>query len=468
MLKNLFRSLVKGKASAAEIEALLAQAKERRTAGEPRAAIALYRQALDAGAPAADAHLQLGVLHQSLSEHDQAIEELRRAIALAPENPDPFCVLGTVMADLRRVNEAISLFERSLELKPDLAESHFNLGLARFERGDFNGAAASFSRCQALNRGEPWDAARRADLSRAPQPPFDPKDMGVNRVKLGHDCQQLEHLLRLGRLPASYEGVLADYRALLAEVAHVDLDMLVAFDAARHPLVARTYKRPVYLAEGVAPAGPVINPGLDLRAIEARYFAAEPNAIAVDELLTPEALAEVRRFCFESTFWNNIKPGYLGAYFYDGFFSPLLLRLAYELRESLPAIFRGQPLQMMWGYKCEYGLPGLAVHADNAAVNVNFWITDDAANLEPQGGGLLVYPQDAPQDWGFAKYNNDPGFILRYLESTGDEPMRVPYRANRAVVFDSDLFHASDRPNFRDGYLNRRINITLLYGLRTE
>ena len=42
----------------------------------------------------------------------------------------------------------------------------------------------------------------------------------------------------------------------------------------------------------------------------------------------------------------------------------------------------------------------------------------------------------------------------------------MPYRANRAVVFDSDLFHETDAIRFRDGYLNRRINITLLYGNR--
>jgi len=43
----------------------------------------------------------------------------------------------------------------------------------------------------------------------------------------------------------------------------------------------------------------------------------------------------------------------------------------------------------------------------------------------------------------------------------------VAYRANRAAIFDSDLFHATDSPRFRDGYASRRINITLLYGLRT-
>jgi hypothetical protein len=44
--------------------------------------------------------------------------------------------------------------------------------------------------------------------------------------------------------------------------------------------------------------------------------------------------------------------------------------------------------------------------------------------------------------------------------------VKVPYRANRAVIFDSDLFHETDRIAFKEGYLNRRLNITLLYGRR--
>jgi hypothetical protein len=33
-------------------------------------------------------------------------------------------------------------------------------------------------------------------------------------------------------------------------------------------------------------------------------------------------------------------------------------------------------------------------------------------------------------------------------------------------VFDSDLFHQGDQIAFKDGYLNRRMNITMLFGLR--
>jgi tetratricopeptide (TPR) repeat protein len=458
--------MVKPRAAPAQIDAWLAQARERRTAGEPREAIALYRKALEAGAPAGETHLQLGVLHAELNEHPAAIDQLRKSLALAPDNTDAICMLGSVMTDLGRADEAAALFARAIALKPELSEAHFNLGLAHFERGDLGAAAASFARCAALNRGEPWDAALRGDLAPPAAPQFAPQDMAVNSVKLGHDCEQLAYLLELARLPAVFGEVLADYRSLRDEILGIGIERLVPFDAGRHPLVAKTYKRPLFIADVPTPSGPLINPQLDFRALEARYARAEPNSLAVDGLLTPEALAAVRRFCFESTFWNNIKPGYLGAYFYDGFCSPLLLRLAWELRESLPGVFHGAPLQMMWGYKCEYGLPGLAVHADAAAVNVNFWITEDSANLDPQGGGLLVYPQDAPEDWGFAKYNHDPAFILRYLQSAGGEPLRVPYRANRAVIFDSDLFHATDRPQFREGYRNRRINITLLYGAR--
>jgi hypothetical protein len=132
----------------------------------------------------------------------------------------------------------------------------------------------------------------------------------------------------------------------------------------------------------------------------------------------------------------------------------------------MPRVSADDPLMMMWGYKCDATLPGLAVHADAAAVNVNFWITEDEANLEPEGGGLRVYEHDAPEDWNFRMYNHDAGKIQEYLQSIGSVPTRYPYRANRALIFDSDLFHATDQPRFREGYLNRRMNITLLYGNR--
>jgi hypothetical protein len=294
-----------------------------------------------------------------------------------------------------------------------------------------------------------------------------PEEMATNHTKLRHDAEQLQYLLAQGRLPAAFQPVLDDYRALFGALPReTGASRKVPFDEHRHALVARTYKRPLHVDPGEAFSGPVINPSLDVRDIERRYAEAQPNVVAVDGLVTPEALAALRRFCRESTIWNDIKVGYLGAYFFDGFCCELLLRLAQELRERLPGIIRGQPLHMMWGYKCDASLTALGTHADSAAVNVNFWLTEDEANLDADSGGLLVHTVDAPPDWGFLKYNPEPEVLERHLAALGSTPLRFAYRANRAVIFDSDLFHASDRPRFREGYLNRRINITLLYGSR--
>jgi tetratricopeptide (TPR) repeat protein len=449
-------------------DAWLALAKALHRAGEEREAAAAYLKALDRGAPAPGVHLQIGVLYAALFEHESAIKHLEKTIDLEPDNADALCMLGTVMSDLGRFDEAAEWFERALAMRADFSEAHFNLGLVRFERSDFQGALSSIGRSAALKRGETWHGDLTARLGRESAPPLEPRDMAVNEVKLRHDCEQLEHLLQLGALSPGYREVAEDYRALLEEIrGKVDVESVIPFDAGRHPLVARTYKRPIHVDDTPAPAGALVNPALDFRVIEERYLEARPNIVTVDDLLTPTALQSLRRFCLDSTIWNNIKPGYLGAYFYDGFCSELLLRLAWELRERLPRVIRGLPLQMMWGYKCDSTLPGLGAHADSAAVNVNFWITDDDANLDPEHGGLLVYTHDAPKDWGFAKYNKDSATILSYLDSVRSVPVRVPYRANRAVIFDSDLFHASDRPHFREGYLNRRINVTLLYGLRS-
>jgi hypothetical protein len=108
------------------------------------------------------------------------------------------------------------------------------------------------------------------------------------------------------------------------------------------------------------------------------------------------------------------------------------------------------------------------MHADFAAVNVNFWITPDDANLDPQGGGLEVWDVEAPLDWDFAEYNRDGPRMRGFLEDNNAKSLVVPHRQNRVVMFNSDLFHETGALNFRPGYENRRVNITMLYGRRGD
>ena len=201
--------------------------------------------------------------------------------------------------------------------------------------------------------------------------------------------------------------------------------------------------------------------------IEDAWRDAAPKVVVVDDFLTAEALSLLRNFCLASTVWNDIHDeGYLGAMPESGFAPPVLAQIAEELRSTYPAIFGSHPLLHHWAFKYDSAMSGIKVHADFAAVNVNFWITPDQANLDPEHGGLVIWDVAAPLDWDFHKYNTADNEIRDYLRNAGAKSITVPYRANRAVIFDSDLFHETDVIRFRDGYENRRINVTMLYGRR--
>ena len=101
-------------------------------------------------------------------------------------------------------------------------------------------------------------------------------------------------------------------------------------------------------------------------------------------------------------------------------------------------------------------------------MNVNFWITESSANLDKTSGGLVVHRVAAPSEWSFDEYN-DPRhraeLEVQVAQLRGSAVV-VPHRANRIVIFNSSLFHETDQIHFRSGFLNRRINLTLLFGQR--
>ena len=70
-----------------------------------------------------------------------------------------------------------------------------------------------------------------------------------------------------------------------------------------------------------------------------------------------------------------------------------------------------------------------------------------------------------PDDWDFSEYNSleKSPKIKEMLDSNDIPNMVIPYKENRAVIFNSKLFHATDDFEFDNSYENRRVNITFLY-----
>jgi hypothetical protein len=219
--------------------------------------------------------------------------------------------------------------------------------------------------------------------------------------------------------------------------------------------------------EGGGRVARAINPA-NAGTVTRAWAESDAKIVVIDDLLTAEALEGLQRFCWGSTMWRAaFASGYLGAVPESGFACPLLAQIAEEFRDTFPAVFGPHMLRYLWGFKYDPALQGINVHADLAALNINFWITPDAANLDPAHGGLVVWDKAAPLDWDFDRYNRDEAAIRDFLTASRAGSVTIPYRANRAVLFDSDLFHATDGVAFAPGYENRRINITLLYGERT-
>jgi hypothetical protein len=174
----------------------------------------------------------------------------------------------------------------------------------------------------------------------------------------------------------------------------------------------------------------------------------------------------LRRFLLESTIWHDFShiDGFVASYLEDGLACPLVLQIADELRQAFPDILGPHPLTQAWAFKGLRSQSAVDVHADDAAVSINFWVTPTEANLEPESGGLVVALTPPPADWQIREYDADQERIVTFLEKNAGNRLVVPYRQNRAVLFRSRLFHHSDCPKFASGYENHRINLTLLYG----
>ncbi len=135
----------------------------------------------------------------------------------------------------------------------------------------------------------------------------------------------------------------------------------------------------------------------------------------------------------------------------------------------LPSLLDKHPLGLWWFFKYTDEAPnGIGIHADPAAVNINIWLTPDEARV--RGGGLTIFKKAADDRSAVADYNHEfasegaEAALRKQLEEGGS--VHVEYRANRAVMFISDQFHVSEPFEFKRGYENHRVNLTLLFGDR--
>ncbi len=460
-------------------------------AGRATEAVNAYQHAVALNPRYAEAYGNLGNVLRETGNLTDAVNSYRKALTLNPTLADTHNNLGVAKKELGLPQEAISCYRKALELKPTHAEAYNNLGLALMEVGTLHDAIAAFQQALAIapgyqtaryNLGMAWswaaddtNACRCLEqVARAKHDHGKPvtTEQAVYRSRIKHDAEQMQYLLDRRKVDQSlrpYLDALGQLRDRLDRDASPGNRL--AIDATALAAIAPSFNRILLYEPPPRCEQGALNSSLDAEAVEARYHARRPEVAFIDGLLNEPALDALRRFCREATIWKkDYENGYCGAFLGDGFASPLLFQIADELRLKFPRIFKHHRLTQAWAFKHDSARRGLNIHADAAAVNVNFWITQDEANLNPDTGGLIVYDKEAPADWNFREYNSDKNKpkITTWLKEAGAQAITIPYRANRAVVFNSDLFHETDDISFRKDYVSRRINITLLYGYRGD
>jgi tetratricopeptide (TPR) repeat protein len=75
---------------------------------------------------------------------------VERAVQFRPEDTSVRQVRGIYFSMQRKYGQAIDEFSLVIEQQPDNANAHYNLGLAYFETGDYDGARAEAKRALAL------------------------------------------------------------------------------------------------------------------------------------------------------------------------------------------------------------------------------------------------------------------------------------------------------------------------------
>jgi tetratricopeptide (TPR) repeat protein len=441
------------------------------------------------------AHGGRGDVLQKLDRLEEALASYDASIRLQPEMGQEHANRGSVLEKLGRFEEALVSFERAIELQPAVAEFRYHRGHALYELGRAEEALSEFSAVLKLDSGHA--AAKGAlfshhlgelkDLALTERLCVEASELNVRSslaqplfagtifgYRVIHDLEQSAYLIARGhaddwlrRAHGRLQRIYEQHLAGKGDTAIFELIQLNAEEAADVNLFRKALLR--YQLD--APIDYCLNPDNDWGAIEEQYFSSVPEIVCIDNLLAPRALQELRNFCLGSTLWKfDYENQYLGAFASTGFFSQLHFRIALELKERMPRIFGAHRLEQMWGFKYDPCVSkGINVHADAARVNLNFWITPDDANLDPESGGLIVYDVPSPASWSFRKYNLDEAAIYDFLQKNGSSSRNIPYRCNRAVLFNSTLFHETDKIHFKEGYENRRINITYLFGkgLRT-
>ena len=491
--------------------------------GENKNAINCYKKAIQIDSNYADAHNNLGIIYYQLEEYQKAIKCYEKAIQINPNYANAYNNLGNIFKILNDYQKAISSYEKAIQINPSYANALYNLGIIFYELGEYKKAIDCYEKAIQINPNyanaynnlgnvlkdieeyknainsyqkalklEPGLVSAQANISSIYISQLDNLEKAISAsyqtlkiqhkiskfnnqkislYRLKHDVQQAKYLSsknykingiekfqKIGSKILRREENKKDNKNPNKKILlnQDEIDSLLPFYKENH----------IYQTSKIS--SDCLNPDKNWHEVEEQYFDSPKQIIYIDNFLSDKIARELREFCLVSKIWDlEYKDKYLGATSDKGFISPIHLQIAIDLKQKMPKLFKQHKLSKFWAFKYDTTLgKGINIHADFAIHNLNFWITPDKYNNNKNSGGLKVYDAPAPENWTFHQYNKNADEVYKFLNDNNAKCTTIPYKFNRAVLFNSAYFHETDKINFKDDYEARRINITYLFGNR--
>ena len=121
-------------------------------------AVDLIKKALTITPENADAHYNLGLTLSELGKLEEAVASYRKALAIRPDYAKAHNNLCNTLQALGKSEEAVASGHKALAIKPDYAEAHNNLGNALQDLGKLDEAVASYLKALAIkpDYAEAW------------------------------------------------------------------------------------------------------------------------------------------------------------------------------------------------------------------------------------------------------------------------------------------------------------------------
>ena len=459
-----------------------------KSAGYFQKAKICYEKAIAINPNYALVHFNLGIIFERLRENQKGIDCFEKAIKIDPNYTPAHINLGNIFKELGENEKAKDCYEKAIEINPNDSQAHNNLGVIFKKLGENQKAKSCYEKAIAINPnfhealgnianhyiGKLTDfniaINKSNEVLKIKQKNHKFINQSVSLFKLKHDVEQANYLNSKNYKINGIDKFIKIGHEILRREENKeeknDFDKKILLnDNEIKTLLLYSKKSHIYQTKTIT--GSCINSSKNWSDVEDEYLNSSNQIMYIDNFLSDEALIELREFCLASLVWHKqYHNKYLGAFSESGFISPIHLQIALDLQQKLPKVFGAHKLGMFWGFKYDSKLgKGINIHADSATHNLNFWITPDEYNNDKNSGGLKVYDVPAPDNWTFKDYNaSKREMIYDFLKKNNGNCINVPYKFNRAVLFNSAYFHETDEIDFKDEYVGRRINNTYLFG----